>query len=102
LTRLPNEEAFMNTKQYTEAAKDPQPETTTPGNAVEFIAVVCVLVFVACTAASLLLATLTNLQAATSTPPEIAGTPGSTLPERPFHERYPVNAVADPVDPPTF
>jgi hypothetical protein len=60
-----------------------------------------VLIFVVCTAASLLLATPSNLQAAASTPPELGNT-GGNGPERPFHERYPVNAVADPVDPPTF
>ena len=90
----------MKSQQNPEAANDQQPTTRSPSSAVEFIAVLTVLIFVVCTAASLLLATPASLQAAASTPPELANS--GKVPERPFHERYPVNAVADPVNPPTF
>jgi hypothetical protein len=41
-------------------------------------------------------------EAAASPPTATAGRMESWTAERPFHERYPLNAVGEPVDPPTF
>jgi hypothetical protein len=70
---------------------------------VELIAVLTVLVFVLGAAAALLLVTPHSADPAPrANPAVVSQAEAATPPERPFHERYPVNATGEPVDPPTF
>jgi hypothetical protein len=70
---------------------------------VELVAVLCVLVFVMSAAAALLLVTPHTSAPEPQPHSAVVSTAGAAEPaERPFHERYPVNATTESVDPPTF
>jgi hypothetical protein len=75
------------------------------GSVVELVAVLTVLVFILCAAAALLLATPQSANPDLRSGGGVVNTAGAAPPppaERPFHERYPVNAAGESVDPPTF
>jgi hypothetical protein len=93
---------IMDTEREQDAANRKQQVEIGGGSAVEFAAVITVLIFVVCTAAALLLTTPRMFEAGASPPTATAGRMESWTAERPFHERYPLNAVGEPVDPPTF
>ena len=89
----------MSTKLTSQVASESLNVAVTGGGTMELVAVITAMVFVACGAASLLLTTPSALQSvANAAPTQIV----QSAAERPFHERYPVNAVAESVDAPTF
>jgi hypothetical protein len=91
----------MNSKRDCEAANEMLDVAGAGTGAIELVAVITAMVCVACIAAALLLTTPATLEAAARTSSiDSVINPGSA--ERPFHERYPVNATGDAIDPPTF
>lgn len=92
----------MSSNAKNDYAAEQQGQKCAGGNVVELVAVLSVLIFILCTAAALL---LTTPQSADPEPRSsgVVSTAGAAPPaERPFHERHPVNATGDSVDPPTF
>jgi hypothetical protein len=90
----------MNTHRNSEAAGETL-DLAVPGGTIELVAVITAMVCVACVAAALLLTTPATLEAAASTS-SIGSVGNAHSAERPFHERYPVNATGDAIDSPTF
>jgi hypothetical protein len=88
----------MNSKLSSQAASETLNVTITGGGTMELVAVIAAMVFVACGAA-LLLTTPSALETVANAASRELVAP---LAERPFHERYPVNATAESVDTPTF
>ena len=70
--------------------------------AAELIATLTVLAFVAIAATMLIFMTPQSFQAAASPSPIIENAMANEPPERPFHERYPVQPSGAQTDAPTF
>lgn len=91
----------MNAKLTPQTASETLNVAVAGGGTIELVAVMTAMVFVACGAASLLLTTPSALQSVANAAPAAIVQPASSA-ERPFHERYPVNATAESADAPTF
>jgi hypothetical protein len=91
----------MTAKLTSQAASETLNVAITGGGTMELVAVITAMVFVACGAAAMLLTTPSALQTVANAAP-VELTQGAQTAERPFHERYPVNAAAESVDTPTF
>jgi hypothetical protein len=89
----------MNSSRHCEAASETLDTAIAGGGTIELVAVVTAMVCVACIAAALLLTTPATLEAVASTSPLDSSVYAT---ERTFHERYPVNATGEAIDPPTF
>jgi hypothetical protein len=70
------------------------------GSAAELVAVVSAVIVAVGAAVALLLTTPVLLAAAPTS--AIAGMSAIRMAQRPFHQRYPLDAAAEQVDPPTF
>ena len=92
----------MDTQTVRATNSDIQQEARSGTSSAELAAVVAVLTFVAVAAASILIATPQTFQAAASAQPVVQQSTVTELPERPFHERYPIRPSGDAVDTPTF
>ena len=68
----------------------------------ELLATVTVLVFVAITAGSVIFAMPQGVRSSGASQPIIENATASETPERPYHERYPVQTGGAQIDAPTF
>jgi hypothetical protein len=93
---------MMNTERAQQTHDTDPPASLDRTGSAELIATFAVLAFVALTAASLFLTTPQSSQASASPQPITDSIGANEPPERPFHERYPVQPGGAPIDPPTF
>jgi hypothetical protein len=91
----------MTTERSQQPRVSDEPAVLDQGGSAELIATLTVLAFVALAAASLFMTSPEGLDAASSRP-LIESAMASEQPERPYHERYPVQAGGAQTDAPTF
>ena len=91
----------MNTRPNAHTEHDRFELKIAGGSAAELVAVASAVIVAVGAAVALLLTTPAALEAAPTS--AIAGVSAIRMAQRPFHERYPVDAAAtDAADPPTF
>jgi hypothetical protein len=98
--RLPSQESIMETHSTDQAEQDQFELKIAGGSSAELFAVVSVVTVAICAAAALLLSTPAALEAAP--PAAVVDVNAAGVAQRPFHERHPINAGGEQVDPPTF
>ena len=90
----------MKTETSTQAEQEQFGLKIGGGSPAELVAVVSVVIVAVCAAAAMLLNTPAAREAAPTA--GIIDVSAASVTQRPFHERYPVNASGEQVDPPSF
>ena len=91
----------MNTRITSPAASETLNAAIAGGGTMELVAVMSAMVFVACSAAALLLTTPAALQSVANAAPTGA-VQFASADSPPFHQRHRMSAKAESIDPPTF